>query len=218
MKSWRTIRRGDQLKPGSLIQTAEDGSVDVVLGDKISIPASAVTPVASTGPSNPSSVYKPDANPQANVVHIFPSTVLAVDKLSLERTSMDDVSETQLDLKAGQIMGNVKKLSGGSRYEVKIPNGVAGIRGTTYVIRADGKVFVLTGSVVISYVDNTGTLRTAVVTAGNEFITQPDGPGIIVPISAKDQERFPNPISVPITVPVHLPGGPPPIIIHISPN
>jgi hypothetical protein len=66
---------------------------------------------------------------KANIVRVFQSTVVGVDKLTLERTGVDEVSETQLDLRAGQIMFNVKKLSAQSRYEIKVPNGVAGIRG-----------------------------------------------------------------------------------------
>lgn len=210
MKNWKAIKKGDVLKPGTMIQTSDNGNVDVMLNDK----GSSLVAASPSSSSPSSAAYNPDASPKANVVHVFPSTVLVVDKLTLERTSMDEVSETQLDLRAGQIMGNVKKLSAGSRYEVKFPNGVAGIRGTTYVIRANGKVFVLTGSVVISYVDSTGTLRTAVVTAGNAFTPQPSGPGVVTPIG---NEHFPEMIQLttPSVTTVH---GPFPIIEHISPN
>ncbi|HZV34564.1 MAG TPA: FecR domain-containing protein [Verrucomicrobiae bacterium] len=212
MKNWRTMKKGDVLKPGTMIQTADDGNVDVTLADKGNqLQAAPMNGTASANPTAPSAVYKADQSPKANVVHIFPSTVLVVDKLTMERTSMDEVSETQLDLRAGQIMGTVKKLSGGSRYEVKIPNGVAGIRGTTYVIRADGRVYVLSGSVVISYVDSTGTLRTAVVTAGNYFTPETG----ISPITGNP--NFPPILQLtgPTTVTVH---GRFPIIEHISPN
>jgi len=56
--------------------------------------------------------------------------VLSIDKLTVDQTGVDTISDTQLDLKAGSIFGTVKKLAVGSKYEVKIPNGVAGIRGT----------------------------------------------------------------------------------------
>jgi hypothetical protein len=79
------------------------------------------------------------------------------------------VTETQLDLRAGKIFGNVKKMSAASKYEVKIPNGVAGIRGTIYQISADGVVQVLVGSVVIAYVGPDGTVVTQVVMGGQQF-------------------------------------------------
>ena len=55
------------------------------------------------------------------------NSALGIDKLTSMDTGSDSVTETQLDLKAGHIMGSVKKLSAASKYEVKIPNGVAGI-------------------------------------------------------------------------------------------
>lgn len=165
MRTWINIRQGDVIKPGSIIQTADDGSVDVMLGDKKKV--SGRMGAFSGANGSPSVVHHAeDAGPKANMVRVFPSSVLAVDKLTCDRTGMDEVSETQLDLKTGRIMGEVKKLSAASRYEVKIPNGVAGIRGTTYVIGANGRVYVLTGSVVLSYVNGQGQLVTATVSAG----------------------------------------------------
>ncbi|HWF19944.1 MAG TPA: FecR domain-containing protein, partial [Verrucomicrobiae bacterium] len=147
MNDWKECKKGDVLRPGTLFQTAEDGNVDVIFGERVPV---ATTPMGAGAPSARALSYNPDKGPKANIVHIFPSSVLVVDKLTFEKTGMDDVSETQLDLRAGQIMGNVKKLNGASRYEVKIPNGVAGIRGTTYIIRGDGQVLVFSGSVVVS--------------------------------------------------------------------
>jgi hypothetical protein len=76
---------------------------------------------------------------------------LAIDKLTAEDTGTDMVTETQLDLRAGRITGSVKKLSAASRYEIKFPTGVAGIRGTLYSITSGGVVQVGLGSVVVSY-------------------------------------------------------------------
>jgi hypothetical protein len=63
----------------------------------------------------------------------------------------------------------VKKLSGASRYEVKIPNGVAGVRGTIYMLEASGLVKVLVGTVIISYVRADGTIVTQVVMGGQMY-------------------------------------------------
>ncbi len=61
-------------------------------------------------------------------------TVLAIDKLLISNTGVDAVSDTELDLRQGTIFGNVKKLSATSQYLIKIPNGIAGVRGTTFII------------------------------------------------------------------------------------
>jgi hypothetical protein len=214
MKTWHKLNKGEILKQGTLIQTAEDGQVDVQLGERAFNPA---TPLdTDTGRSMS---FRQDKNgPKANVVHLFPSTVMVVDKLLLQRTGADEVSETQLDLRAGSIAGNVKKLSGGSRYEVKIPNGVAGIRGTAYLIRGNGEVLVLTGSVVVTYVDQNGNLQTQVVTAGYAYKPSLTGPGTLTPLTSAQLDglsHIPNPLTGPSNRPIH---GPPGIIEHVSPN
>jgi len=159
-KTWQKLERGAVLKPGTVIQTAEDSFVDVQLGIR---ETKAAMPVSNNG-----TLYQPE-EPTANVVRIFESSVLAIDKLTSTATGVDTVEETQLDLRAGKIMGNVKKLSASSKYEVKIPNGVAGIRGTTYTITSSGVVNVLEGSVVVAVVAADGTVVTKVVSAGYRY-------------------------------------------------
>ena len=85
-------------------------------------------------------------------MRLWGNTLLSIDKLTSTQTGADEVTETQLDLKAGHIFGTVKKMSAGSKYEVKVPNGVAGIRGTVYDISADGVIKVLSGSCVVAVV------------------------------------------------------------------
>src|SRR2546430_265632 len=82
----------------------------------------------------------------------------------------DAVIETQLDLKSGRILGIIKKMAHDSKYEIKTPNGVAGIRGTEYDITATSVVRVITGSLVVVYVKNDGTVVTQVVNAGEMFV------------------------------------------------
>lgn len=170
---WKPIKVGMVLKPGAVIQTAADSYVDVVLNNAKAtqgLGSSLTDEPTSAGPStafNPSGDgYKPKAVQDA--IHIFENSVLSVDKLTVTQTGADTVTETQLDLKAGRIFGTVKKLSEASVYEIKVPNGVAGVRGTIYLIGADGVVNVLTGSVVVSYVSN-GTVITKEVPAGFKF-------------------------------------------------
>jgi hypothetical protein len=60
-------------------------------------------------------------------------------------------------------------MSAGSQYKVKIPNGIAGIRGTIYTVSASGVVQVLVGSVVIAYTQPDGTVVTQVVNGGYQY-------------------------------------------------
>ncbi|MFM2083088.1 MAG: hypothetical protein RL380_1779 [Verrucomicrobiota bacterium] len=161
-KNFRDLTAGDILKPGTVIQTASESWVDVVLYDD----AQAFTTVQ---PVVRKFNYGIGQDAQQNVIRLRENTVLALDKLFSTGTGSDSVTETQLDLRAGRVFGNVKKLSGASKYEVKLPNGVAGIRGTLFDLSANGVLTVYFGSVAISYYDGTGQLVTKVVYEGERL-------------------------------------------------
>lgn len=92
----------------------------------------------------------------AGFVRIAENTTLALDKLAFTETGADTVVEVQLNLPDGTIMGNVNKLSAASKYEIKVPNGVAGIRGTRFRISSSAYVVLLDGSLIMVYVPTTG--------------------------------------------------------------
>jgi hypothetical protein len=172
---WQPLSVGTVLQPGTVVQTStERGSyVDLVLGDENTpVPQPVVykpTIVSSRAASSMS--YQPSA--EQNVVRVWENSALGIDKLTSMQTGAETVTETQLDLKAGRITGTVKKMSAASKYEVKLPNGVAGIRGTTYDITADGVVKVYVGSVVVATVDpKTGNVVTQVVSGGQQYDTR----------------------------------------------
>jgi hypothetical protein len=166
---WQPLKVGQQLKAGSLIQTAADSYVDIVLSESNLTPISAV--------AAPSTGYQPKA--EQDVVRVRADSVLALDKLSVIDTGSDQVTDTQLDLRSGKIFGTVKKLNATSRYEIKLPNGVAGVRGTTYQISADGVIQVLSGSIVISWTAADGTVMTQTVNGGYQFDART---GLVTPI------------------------------------
>lgn len=172
---WQPLKIGQILKQGTLIQTAADSLVDIVLGE-----AGKVTPVRAV--ANPSSGgggggYQPKA--EQDVVRIQADTVLALDKLSVIDTGTDKVTDTQLDLRSGRIFGTVKKMNASSRYEIKLPNGVAGVRGTVYQVSAEGVLQVLSGSLVISWTAADGTVMTQTVNGGYQFDART---GLITPL------------------------------------
>lgn len=157
---WHTLNVGDVLKPGTVVQTASESQVDMLLWDREQVSERLISPVFT---------YKPDAEARVNMVRLYENTVLALEKLAWMETGVDLVTETHLDLRAGRIFGTVKRMTGASRYEVKFPNGVAGIRGTVYMLDASGLIKVLSGQVVMSYVKPDGSVVTQVVQGGQMY-------------------------------------------------
>jgi len=167
---WQPLHVGDVIKPGTVIQTEnkEGAFVDLVLGDgggSLGMASAEGGPASS--PAITPIAYRPNA--EQNVVRIWQNSALGIDKITSTDTGADVVTETQLDLRAGRVLGTVKKMNSASKYEIKLPNGVAGIRGTFYDITADGVVRVSSGSVVFAYMAADGTVTTKVVVAGQQF-------------------------------------------------
>jgi hypothetical protein len=92
----------------------------------------------------------------AGVVRVAENSTLSIDKLVSTETGADSVVEVQLNLPDGTIWGNANKLSAASKYEIKVPNGVAGIRGTQFRMNSAGYVVLLNGSLIMVYVPPNG--------------------------------------------------------------
>jgi FecR protein len=159
--AWAPLKSGTELAAGTTIRTAADGEVSLGLGEN------------------------------GKAIVVAPSSILTIDKLTFEKTGADTVTETQLDLKAGRIVGDVNKTSAASRFEIKTPTGVAGIRGTKFDISANGVVKVKNGCVVVVYVSPTGQVSSYEVCGGFKFV-----PGVgVVPmtdeeIKSRDWDKF----------------------------
>jgi len=152
-KSWKKAAVGMAIAANSAIKTDSTAVVDVFLGDN--------------GP----------------VVRVNPNSQLGFDKLDVQNSGIEKIIETQLDLKSGQILGNVKKMAAASKYEVKTPHGVAGIRGTEYSISADGTVSVVSGTVVVVYIIGDTPQPPITITQGNQA-SPPGASGQPAPIVA----------------------------------
>jgi hypothetical protein len=169
---WQPIKVGDVLQPGTMIQTSADpGSyMDLALGgNQTPAPQSMVY-----RPSIPSSfapattTFQPTS--EQNTIRVWGDGILAIDILSTIQTGEQPVTHTQLDLKRGHLTGNVKKLSAASKYEIKFPNGVAGVRGTVFDIQAAGIIKVYLGSMVVAWVDpQTQKVTTQTITGGQSY-------------------------------------------------
>mgnify|MGYP001555963011 CR=1 FL=1 len=172
---WHPLVVGKTLGAGATLRSGTDATVDIVLGrGDIKMPQAAPIPT-SVAPGADANIrglisYKPSV--QQNAVRMTGGTVLKIDKLTIADTGVDAVSDTELDLKQGRIFNSVKKLSAASQYLVKIPTGVAGVRGTLFGIGADGWVAVYKDSVLISLIGPNGTPITITVDQGNVFNPQ----------------------------------------------
>jgi hypothetical protein len=112
------IKAGARLPAGATIRTGAGSSVDLFLGRG------------------------------AGVLRLGENGILGIEKLSISDTGSDIVTDTQLNLLGGEILGTVNKLSGGSHYEIKTPAGLAGVSGGQYRIQVPGTISVLTGTLV----------------------------------------------------------------------
>ncbi len=148
-----------------------------------------------------------------SVVRVTPETTISFDKLLVTETGSETVTETQLNLRSGRIIGNVKKLAAASKYEIKVPTGVVGIRGTDYditVVPMGNGHFKLTvtslsGTLVGSAVNMQKVLVTAVINTGETW-SPDDGMTVLPPeviAAAREalRESMETGKSVTVTVP-----------------
>lgn len=170
---WQQLRVGDLVKPGTVIQTSRepDGQAYVDLSLQGDVAPVVTGPrILDTAPADfnaafPPSLFRYRPSASQNIIRIFDNTALGIDKLSSMDTGAGTVTDTELDLKTGHIFVNVKKLSAGSRYEVKMPTGVAGIRGSAAEFFAEG--IIKTGpntKVTAAYMDNNNQAVTSDMT------------------------------------------------------
>lgn len=168
---WHPLVAGKILRPGASIRTESDASVDVVLGDAVEMPQAHPVPdrvsLAPDSPVRGMVGYKPSV--QQNVIRLSGDTTVKVDILTVSDTGVDTVSDTELDLQKGRIFYSVKKLSAESKYLVKIPNGIAGVRGSQGFISADGKCGALQHPLWLSIVGADGKPVTVTIPEGQQY-------------------------------------------------
>lgn len=202
--AWKVVKVGTVLHQGAIIKTEADSEVDLFL--------------KNNGP----------------VIRVTQSSMLGLDKLFFQDTGGETVIDTRLNLTNGRILGNVKHMADASKYEVKIPSGTVGIRGTEYDISATGPVSVYTdGPALVTWVDpTTGRVSQFTVNQGQTFTPPTPGgtptpPGPTPPdIKAFDDQNFPGirQIIVSPPQPPEKPVTPPPaptppqVEVPISPN
>ncbi len=112
------LKTRDVVKAGATVETGPASTVDLFLGK-------------STG-----------------MLRVTENTTLVIDKFLMTDTGADTVVDVQVNVPQGTILGDVHKLATASKYEIKVPNGLAGIRGTKYRISSTGYIVLLEGTLV----------------------------------------------------------------------
>ena len=136
-KTWRMLKVGDVVTPGTTVQTAQKADMDLLLGEEARPPAGAA-------------VYDPEAH-GVNLVSLDRDTLLRLDKLVKKQSAgKESGSEILLDLRTGSITGNVPKQPGGSKFEIRFLGGVATVKEGAYRLRSTGQLGVMKGAASIA--------------------------------------------------------------------
>jgi len=144
--SWLPVKPNMKFAAGITIRTGADGVADISI------------------------------NGTSSAVRLTNNTTLQIPTMSYVGSAREGDTTTMLNLVSGSILGNVKKISANSRYEIVTPHGVAGIRGTDFSVEAiptpDGKFDVtfnsITGVITVSAVINGATV-THTLTTGTSW-------------------------------------------------
>lgn len=139
-KLWNSLKNDTLLDHDAVIKTGASGSVDFIL------------------------------QYSSTVMRLTPNSELELTQLNRLPAGEVVVTDTTLKLVSGSILGSQRKLSNPSRFKIVTSDGVARIIGTEYLVRADGAVTVLSGTVTLNYnlPKNGGTVK-ATVGAGQSF-------------------------------------------------
>jgi hypothetical protein len=104
--------------------------------------------IIKTGPSAHADLQ---VGNNVGVIQVTPNSTFAISELTVAQTGADTVTSSEFDLSQGAIYAKVNKLAKASRYEIKTPKGIAGIRGTTLYLTANGDLAIGEGTGGIAY-------------------------------------------------------------------
>jgi hypothetical protein len=160
----------------AIVRSVHGTATYSVDGTAMTLKANMELDTGTTITTGPDSWVDLSVNGLASAVRVQPDTTMAISTMDRIGSDREGDTETMLDLKAGTILGQVKKVSANSTYEIKTPHGVAGIRGTDYEVTVvklpDGQFEVtftsMHGTVVASAVVN-GAIDTKTLNGGEAW-------------------------------------------------
>jgi hypothetical protein len=165
--TWAPLVVGKALGAGDVVRTEPGSMIDLLIGKSL-----ADKNVASlTMP--PGKTPAPNVVPQTehNMIRLRPGSTLAIDKLTVDQNDVDAISDCQLDLKKGKLFASIRKVSPSSEYFIKIPNGVAAVRGTQITLDTDGS----NEGTSCGVVSGTVWLEFSLTKPDGSPVTNPDG-------------------------------------------
>ena len=109
-KKWVPLQVGALLKTGTTVKTSAEGRTDLFLGLN------------------------------GSMLRLVGGTELTFNRLNIEESPIEPIAQTEMILKSGRAIGNVRKLPMGSSYVINTPKGVAKVKGTVYDINAEGEL------------------------------------------------------------------------------
>ncbi|MCU0786355.1 MAG: DUF11 domain-containing protein [Verrucomicrobia bacterium] len=176
---WQPLQVGDSLTAGAVVQTTADSLVDLRLEGQ------------DSNPADKEGKCHHEKKDLYAALRLHENTFLALDKLASGSDGNIPVTDTQLDLRTGVLFAIFKPLSVQSKFEVKVPNGVVGVRqgGGHLMITAEGDVAILGGTAVAVYATDQGGQITVIVPDGQMF---DQGTGTLTPLPKevrKEMER-----------------------------
>ncbi len=85
------------------------------------------------------------------VLRLLPNSTLSFNKLDKQAAGEAIITETSLNLTAGSFIGSQRKLASPSHFDINVGDVVATIKGTEYIVRADGSVTCISGSIKVIF-------------------------------------------------------------------
>ena len=136
--TWSELKPGTTLGKGAELKTASDSTADL------------------------------EFDYSGTVLRLRPNSLLELARMDEEPIEANVITETSLNLKSGSVIGSQRKLAKPSTFTIRMANGSATIRGTEYLVAADGAVTCLRGEVAVNS-SHQGSPVSAAVPAGFSF-------------------------------------------------
>jgi hypothetical protein len=181
--AWMPLKVGTILKQGAVVQTAASSSAKLTLFEN------------------------------GKLLVLDEQTTIGLTKMTFEKTGADLVIDTALNLTAGRVVGNVKKTSNASRYEIKTPVSTVGIRGTYFEASSTGLARCFAGMLSVNFTAPDGTTSQYQVGPGQTFdpalrnvVSTPAGYKVEIQVPVTEEEMMPWAQNEPLSIPISSPG------------
>jgi hypothetical protein len=143
---------------GQALVRSMTGQAVLVIGDAPAepLPVGASVPAGAVIKTGVRSAVDLFLGENVGTVRLTQNTIFHLDKLSVSETDSSKVTEIQLTLDNGTVVGSGSRAGYGTTYQIKVSNGVAAVGRGLYRIDARGYVVLLEGSLIFAHVPVNG--------------------------------------------------------------